>query len=139
MSRVLHNQESYSRLLDASGTAIATTNGSLNVGVTSTSVVTGTTRVWDNTSFGEGTFSGTHDASEHAKISIYGSLDTSCILAIEYSDSGVSWYVSNHIVTVSGDGIVDGAFNDIAVPYIRLIKTDAGNVSGTILITGKSI
>lgn len=148
-SRVLILKEKYARLLDASGNSLQSDNGALNVnlveGTITSSIPNSTTTVWDTVVFGDGSASEVHDCRTHGKITIFGYItgtgvtNGNCILKVEYSDTSANWYATHHEVMVGTDGVIDGAFEDIAVPYIRLKKQGSGDVSGTVLVSGKGV
>lgn len=145
MSRILISEEAYARLLDANGNSLTSVNGALKVdigdsiNVDTQGVTYSTTRAWDDVTFGDGSASEIHDSSTHGRLNIYGQISGSSTLNLQFSDTSATWYTTHHVVMVGDDGIVDGAFDDVAVPYVRLLKQSEGDVSGTILITGKSI
>lgn len=122
-----------SRLLtDVSGT-VTILSGTLTTLPTSS-----TTTVWNNEVFGDGSTSAVHIGTYHTKYNVYGALSGACTLILEFSDTSATWYPTNHIIMINTDGIVDGAFDDVVVPYIRFRKqTNGSDVCGTVLITGK--
>lgn len=109
-------------------------------GMVKTIVSTSTTTVWnDDVVFGDTSVSATHDGRYHGKYNIFGAISNSCTLIIEFSDTSATWYPTHHVMMIGTDGIVDGTFDDIVVPYIRLRKQGTGDVSGTVLICGKGV
>jgi len=80
-----------------------------------------------------------HDARKHCKINIYGSVTRHCTFRLDFSPDGSLWYPTNRYVEVPSTGVVDGAFDNIAVPYVRLRMTAGDRTYGTILITGKGL
>lgn len=141
-SRVLILKEKYARLLDSSGNSLQSSNGSLNVnlaeGSITSSVSNSTTTVWDSETITEGATSDVHNCSTHGKITVFGSTNGNCTFKLQYSSDELSWYNTHNVIMVGADGIIDGTF-DTAVPYIRLIKEGADDVSGTVLVSGKGV
>jgi len=156
---MLITEEKYVRLLDSSGNPILTENGALNINATGSVTVSGQTftnsrlltdvsgivttyptssitTLWSGT-FGDTSASATHDGSYHDKYNIFGSVDAACTLTVEFSDTSAMWYPTHHVIMVGDDGIIDGAFDDIVVPYIRLKNTSTTDINGTVLVCGK--
>jgi len=94
------------------------------------------TTLWNGT-FGDTSASATHDGTHHDKYNIFGLVDASCTLTVEFSDTSATWYSTHHVIMVGDDGIIDGTFDDIMVPYIRLKNSSVTDVSGTVLVCGK--
>lgn len=145
MSRIHINQESYARLLDVNGNGLTSTGGALDIaGALNVSVASSTTTAWDvsGTDFiPDNSYSTVHDATQHGTINIYGSTAGTCTLIVEFSaaSTGAAWYPTDRTVSIPSSGMVDGTFSGIAAKYLRLRKTTGGDISGTILITGKGI
>lgn len=107
--------------------------------VMSTNVVSSVTTVWNNEVFGDTSTSAVHNGTYHGKYNVFGSVSSSCTLELEFSDTSATWYRTHHVIMIGTDGIIDGAFDDVVVPYIRLRKVGAGDVCGTVLICGKGV
>jgi hypothetical protein len=162
---MLITEEKYVRLLDSSGNPILTENGALNINATGSVTVSGQTFInsrlltdvsgivtirdpiityptssittlWSG-AFGDTSASATHDGTYHDKYNIFGSVDAACTLTVEFSDTSATWYSTHHVIMVGDDGIIDGTFDDIVVPYIRLKNTSTTDVNGTVLVCGK--
>jgi hypothetical protein len=100
--------------------------------------ITSTTTAWNGV-FGDTSRSAVHDGTYHGRYNIFGAVNSSCTLVLEFSDTSATWYSTHHVVMVGTDGIIDGAFDDIVVPYVRLRKQGSGDVCGTVLVCGKGL
>lgn len=164
-SRILRSEESYVRLLDSSGSPIITENGALNINgsfgssvtvsgqtfsngrlltdisgslTASSSLNPSTTTLWNGT-FGDTSVSAVHDGTNHGKYSIFGLVDGECTLKLEFSATNTTWYETHHLIMVGSNGIIDGGFDDIMVPYIRLKNVSDTDICGTVIMCGKGL